>query len=147
MTVDPRVEPYLRAWAEFRRSSHTIPLSRERRVFHRELRYAGTLDGIFRTPSGKTVLIDIKCGNPESAGCRYQTAAYQLAWQLEHPDDVIHERWGVWLQPTVGSGKFGRTSMPYRVSVYDDWRDISTWRAIVATYYAQAARLQEARRG
>lgn len=131
-TVDDRVRPYVEAWATFRQNSGLIPLTRERRVFEPHLRYAGTLDGVFAKAPAVRVLADIKCGDPESAGARYQLAAYQLAHDLEHPHEPIHERWSVQLTP-------GRTT-PYRVTRYDDWRDFETWRAIVATYYAQAAR-------
>jgi hypothetical protein len=136
-TVDARVRPYLEAWATFRENSRLMPLGRERRVFHPTYRYAGTLDGIFAKPRAATVLVDIKTGDPESAGARYQLAAYQLAYEAEHPGEAIHERWSVQLTPGL--------RVPYRVTSYLDWRDFDTWKAIVATYYAQAARRKESR--
>lgn len=133
-TVDHRVEPYLRAWETFRNNKGVVPLSRERIVYHPGLHYTGTLDGIFGTGEGKTVLIDIKTGDPEDSGCCYQTAAYELAWRTEH-DVHIDERWGVQLIP-------GRR-VPYVITPYTDWRDADRWRAIVTTFYCQAARRRE----
>lgn len=136
-TVDPRVLPYLEAWRTFRENSRLIPLGRERRVYHPALRYAGTLDGVFAKPPAINVLIDIKTGDPESAGARYQLAGYQLACQAEHTHGYIHERWSVQLTPG--------NRVPYRITRYDDWRDFDTWKSIVTTYYAQAARRKESR--
>lgn len=49
-TLDPQVRPYLDAWATFRENYPRLrPATRERRVYHPGLRYAGTLDGIFLT--------------------------------------------------------------------------------------------------
>jgi hypothetical protein len=136
-TVDPRVEPYLQAWVTFRKNSGLVPMRRERRVYNPIYRYAGTLDGIFAKDAATSVLVDIKTGDPESAGAQFQLAAYQLAHELEPDHTTIHERWSVQLTP-------GR-STPYRVTRYDDWRDFETWKAIVTTYHHQHARRMESR--
>lgn len=133
--VDARVRPYLDAWITFRQNSGLMPLTRERRVFHPTLFYAGTLDGVFlresATHRGQHVLVDIKIGDPVDAAAHLQLAAYQLAHSVES-DLSIDERWSVQLTPDL--------RVPYRVTPYTEWRDIETWRAVVATYYAQAAR-------
>lgn len=135
-TVDPRVEPYLRAWAVFRENSRLTPATRERRVYHPTFGYAGTLDGIFTLPTGRVVLVDIKTGDPEDSGCAYQTAAYEAAYQFEHPGQIIHERWGVRLTPDHG--------IPYRISPYSDWRDFTKFQAFLTTFHHQAARRRRA---
>ncbi|MGE3278121.1 MAG: hypothetical protein AB7O67_23675 [Vicinamibacterales bacterium] len=137
-TVNPLVEPYLRAWATFRANfPHLRPETRERQVFHGLYRYGGTLDGILVNPdTGHRVLVDLKTGDPEAAGARYQLAGYQLAYQFEHPETVIHERWSVQLTPD--------RQVPYRVHPYHDARDAQVWRSIVTTYYAQASRRRTA---
>lgn len=135
-TVHPDVLPYLEAWRQFREDKRIEPIARERLVYHHALGYAGTMDGIFRTPSGKTVLIDIKTGDPDDSGCQFQTAAYQLAYQLESTAD-IHERWGVRLVPDMAG-------CPYRVSAYADWSDFDRWKAIVTTFYLQPAQRRAA---
>ncbi len=135
-TVDPRVLPYLTAWADFRENSGLRPTTRERLVYHHALSYAGTLDGIFVLPNNRRVLVDIKTGDPDDSGCAYQTAAYQAAYQAEHPDQPIHERWGVRLTPDL--------SIPYRVSPYADWTDFAKFSAFLTTFHHQAARRRRA---
>lgn len=130
-TVDPRSAPYVAAWQRCKDNLGLVSLSRERRVYHRDLGYAGTLDAIVLAPDGHHVLVDLKLGDPESAGCRYQTALYQLAWQTGH-NLSIDERWGVWLRPDL--------RVPYRLFPYREWRDLEVARAIVTTYYAQPRR-------
>ncbi len=136
-TIDPRVEPYVRAWATFRENSRLRPMTRERRVFHPGHFYCGTLDGIFTTPQGVRVLVDIKTGDPGDSGCQFQTAAYQAAYALEHPDEPIVERWAVRLTPAL--------SVPYRVTKYDDWRDFGTFQAFVTTFHHQSLRRRVSR--
>lgn len=131
-TVDPRVHPYLRAWESFRENTHVVPTTRERRVFHPVLGYAGTLDGIFEQDNGRLVLVDIKTGDPTDSGCAFQTAAYQAAYTFEHPDVIVHDRWGVQLTPDHG--------IPYRITPYTDWQDFGKFQAFVTTYHHQAAR-------
>lgn len=131
-TVDPRVEPYLEAWATFRENTGLQPLTRERRVYHASRGYCGTLDGIFLTPQDRRVLVDIKTGDPEDAGARYQLAAYQAAFQYEHDDFAIDERWSVQLTPD--------RVIPYRVTPYTDWTDWPSFQAFLTTFACQAAR-------
>lgn len=135
-TVHPQVEPYLQAWATFREQTRVVPMTRERRIYHPTLHYAGTFDGIFTKPSGGFVLIDIKTGNPADAGAQYQLAGYLLAYQLTADALPVTDRWSVQLCPD--------RKVPYRVTPYTEWRDFEVWKAIVATYYAQAARRREA---
>jgi len=136
-TVDPRVAPFVLAWATFRENSGLVPLTRERRVFHPDHFYCGTLDGVFLSPHGARVLVDIKTGDPDDSGCAYQTAAYQAAYAIEHPDEPIAERWAVQLTP--------EHAVPYRVTPYTDWRDFQTFQAFVTTFANQAARRRAAR--
>lgn len=134
-TVDPRVHPYLTAWADFRENTGLTPTTRERLVYHPAYGYAGTLDGIFLLPNGRRVLVDIKTGDPDDSGCAYQTAAYVAAYTVEH-DEPIHERWGVQLTPD--------REIPYRISPYTDWTDFATFQAFVTTFHHQAARRRRA---
>lgn len=135
-TVHPDVVPYLEAWKVFRENTRLVPLSRERRVFHPDYIYCGTLDGIFLAPSGRHVLIDLKCGDPNACGANLQTAAYVDAWMVEHPDDTVHERWAVQLLPDRG--------VPYRITPYSDWHDFTHFRTLVSAYHTVAARRRSA---
>lgn len=135
-TVDPRVEPYLRAWVTFRENTGLVPTVRERRVYHPVYGYAGTLDGIFALPAGRRALVDIKTGDPDDSGCAYQTAAYLAAYVAEHPEhherELISERWGVQLVPD--------RAVPYRICRYTDWQDFPRFQAFLTTYFHQAGR-------
>jgi hypothetical protein len=136
-TVDPRVEPYLQAWATFRENTGLVPTTRERRVYNPFHGYAGTLDGIFRRPNGGLVLVDIKTGDPDDSGCAFQTAAYVAAYEFEHRDgEALAERWGVQLVP--------ESRIPYRICPYTSWQDWPKFQAFVTTYYHQAARRRRA---
>lgn len=129
-TVHPDVLPYLEAWATCREHKRLAPLSRERMVFDPVMFYAGTLDGIFLVEAtGKRVLIDLCIGDAAAAAKRYQTAAYQRAYELDHPDVVIDERWAVELRPGQ--------RVPYHIQPYTDWSDFQTWPAIVTTFHAR----------
>jgi hypothetical protein len=134
-SVDPRVEPYLRAWATFRENTGATPLTRERRLFHPLYGYAGTLDGIFLLPTGRVVLVDLKTGDPVDSGCRFQTAAYLEAFKAEHPEQLVHERWAVRLTPDL--------AVPYRITPYADWQDFQRFQAFLTTYACQAERRTE----
>lgn len=133
-TVDPGVEPYLRAWAAFRENTGLQPLTRERRIFHPVWNVAGTLDGIFLAPSGRTILVDIKLGSPIDAAVHLQTAAYEASYEIEHPESV-DERWAVQLTP--------ERSVPYRITPFTDWRDFQKFQACVAVYNEQPERRRQ----
>lgn len=138
-TVDPRVRPYVEAWVACRDAMGFVALAhaRERRIYHSARGYTGILDGIFtRVATGKTLLIDLKTGDPESSACHLQTAAYMDAWLLEHPDIPIDERWAVWLRP--------ERVIPYTIINYsarpDHWFDSERFACCVTTYNEQPER-------
>lgn len=131
-TVHQDVRPYLDAWKVFRENYRLAPLTRERMVFDPRYFYSGTLDGIFRLPSGRLVLVDIKTGDPEDAGGCYQTAAYLAAWALEHTDMLVCERWCVRLTP--------ENAIPYRVFPYTDWRDFTKFASFCSTFHEKNSR-------
>jgi hypothetical protein len=142
-TVDPRVEPYVQAWATFRENAQLIPTTRERRVYHPRHDYAGTLDGIFEGTGGhwegKRILIDLKVGDPADAGAHLQTAAYEAAYLAEHATERIDARWAVQLCP--------ERAVPYRVIPYypsadrpEAWRDFQKFLACLTVYHEQPGR-------
>lgn len=135
--VHEDVKPYIEAWGIFRENTGLIPTARERRVFHPGCFYCGTLDGIFEKPgAARRVLVDIKLGDPEDAGAQFQTAAYEAAYLVDHPDDLVAERWAVRLLP--------ERLVPYDITNYsaraDAWRDFQKFQAFVTTYGEQASR-------
>lgn len=75
--LDPALVPYLNGWKKFLSESGFVITAIEEKVYHKRLRYAGTLDrrGLWRSSSW---LLDIKSGAvPFTVGA--QTAAYREA--------------------------------------------------------------------
>jgi len=134
-TVHDDVRPYLEAWRVAREQLGLTPRARERLVFHPTFVYAGQMDGIFSTHhDGRLVLPDLKTGDCDDAGTQFQTAAYEAAYRVEHPElqDTAILRLGIQLTPD--------RAIPYRVFVYKDWRDFHKFQAFLTTYNEQAAR-------
>lgn len=132
-TVDPRVVPYVEAWAAFREAKRLRPIQRERRVFHPTFHYCGTLDGIFVDGDGRLVLVDLKIGDPEDAAAHLQTAAYEAAYRAEFTTEwPLHARWSVRLQPELRE--------PYRIAEYRDFHDYAKFQACLTVYAEQPAR-------
>lgn len=77
LTVDPEILPRVQAWESFRRDMPMELVAVEERLAHSGLRYAGTLDRIFRR-NGKLICADIK--NSVSAQVKLQLAFYSLLW-------------------------------------------------------------------
>jgi hypothetical protein len=77
LTVDPEILPRVKAWEAFRRDMPMEIVAVEERLAHSGLRYAGTLDRIFRR-DGKMICADIK--NSVSAQVKIQLAFYSLLW-------------------------------------------------------------------
>lgn len=140
-TVDPRILPFDEAWAEFRKQMALVPVlhGRERRLYHPTYGYTCILDGVFMR-AARRILLDIKTGDPEDSGCRWQTAAYEAAWIATYPNQPIDERWAVQLTP-------GRR-IPYRITNYsaqpDAWVDFGRFQSFLVTYNHQACRRRRA---
>ena len=115
--VDPRIAPFVHAWAACRTALGLRPIAhaRERQVFHPFEWYTGIQDGVFIDYAGVVVLGDIKTGDPEDAAAHLQTAAYAGAWDLAHPESRIQRRVAIWLVP--------QRRIPYRVIDYSAWPD------------------------
>jgi hypothetical protein len=138
--VPDDVRPYVEAWAQFRENSRLRPLQRERKVFHPGILLRGDARRHLRgtVPTERRILLDIKTGDPSDSGAHLQTAAYEAAHTIEHPDMVVHERWSVQLIPGA--------RVPYRTTNYTArqhaWLDFSKFQACVTTYWEQPARLK-----
>lgn len=141
-TVDPRVAGYVAAWVDCRTALGLSPIShgRERQVFDPANWYTGILDGVFMC-GRKRILVDLKTGDPEDAACHLQTAAYEHAWLVDHPDEPIDERWAIELLP-------GRR-VPYRVVNYTArplaYQDIGKFLACLCTFSEQPGRRRRIR--
>lgn len=135
-SVQAPLRPWLEAWVKFLEASRLRPVVRETIVFHAQHRYAGRLDGIFKDPRDRLILVDIKTGDPAASGAEYQTAAYAAAQTV----GAIAERWAVQLDPDL--------QVPYRIHNYSSranaWQDFDLFLCFLATYRHQAARRKAA---
>jgi hypothetical protein len=69
------------------------PRSVEGRIYSRRYRYSGTYDCTAETPDGRLYLLDWKTSKAVYPEFRLQTAAYQHAWEEEHPSQPIEGRY------------------------------------------------------
>lgn len=81
-SFNAEIAGYLEAWRGFKRDYGFAPRLIERRVFHPQLQYAGTLDRLGPVRDGSEWLLDIKTGAAPAAAA-LQLAAYNAC--LPHP--------------------------------------------------------------
>lgn len=94
-SLDPALAPYLEQWRRFLTETGAIVIQSELRVFHRGLRYAGTVDSIAEW-RGSRCVIDVKTGEvPRTVGP--QTAAYAMAYQSSECGPMPRRRYCVQL--------------------------------------------------
>lgn len=96
-TIAPEVLPRLEAWKRLREEHGLVPMLLETVVCSTVFHFIGRFDRLMRTGWGpaKTILLDIKCGDPDSASANLQLSGYEVALREEHPElanEVIH-RW------------------------------------------------------
>lgn len=78
--LDPKLLGYVNAWRKFKTEAKATVHAIESRVFHPLYKYAGTLDRLIEI-DGKTYLVDIKSGSPDSWH-PIQTALYAMTFDL-----------------------------------------------------------------
>lgn len=82
--LDPLLAPYLAGWAECLRVTGAVVLESERRVYHRKLKYAGTLDSVVKFPGeALPAVLDVKSGDRVFRSVRPQLAGYREAYMSE----------------------------------------------------------------
>ena len=96
MQADTVLEPYVRAWVKFRDDVLFIPGAIELQVYSVRHRYAGTIDRIGEL-RGVRVVLDIKTGAALNPVTALQLAAYQQAYNEQHPSNKAKERWAIQL--------------------------------------------------
>lgn len=76
---DFQIDGYLFAWRKFKAETGFTPMHIEQRVYHKQHKYAGTLDriGVF---GSRGALVDIKTGQADLITVGPQTAAYAEAF-------------------------------------------------------------------
>jgi hypothetical protein len=97
-TVDAPLMPYLEAWQRFMRECGWQNEEIEGRVVHPVYRYAGTFDRVGTiNKRGRRVrgILDIKTGSEVGDSVGVQLAAYQNAYNYQHPTAKTITRWSV----------------------------------------------------
>jgi hypothetical protein len=150
-TVDPRAEQGLQNWIDWRALTGFVPVLLETALHHPGLLVAGTIDraGYFTKfenwKRSDLTTVDLKWGDPESAGAKWQTAAYAefLGLALDpsspwHPGPAgfrLRPRYSVHLQGARAS-----------LNRYDDHlRDWADYQAFVTTFRRQIAQRKAVR--
>lgn len=114
---------YFNAWRKFRDESGFLPVMNEQKLYHKDLKYAGTLDRIGEV-SGVMSVVDIKTTSVLTPAIGVQLAAYEQA---------VRE------MPELGNGKGKmnryavqlRPDGTYRLQQYKDSTDISMFVAML----------------
>ena len=107
-TVDDEIFGYLEGWQKYISDFGMQPVETEKRVYNETYRYAGTLDYIGISESGRRYLIDIKTGGAN------KTHAMQLAAYRECVDNIDYVR-------TVYLSADGKYKAP-TVKLTDEWQ-------------------------
>lgn len=127
--VVPEYKPYLEAFKKFLAETQFEAVHVEERVWHKALRYAGTLDlgGYFRNNKKQPlVLIDIKSTFRMMASIGPQTAAYQEAFNSHRPKpEHFKERMG--LRLTMAG--------TYQLLPCSDTHDFTVFRSCLNLYH------------
>ena len=121
--LDAHLVPYLKGWKQFLYDTKAVVQCSERKVHHRQLRYAGTLDSVLIWKGRKVCDVKSSVGIPRSVGP--QLAAYRQAYMLENPEHHISRtRLCVHLKPDG----------TYRVQELKDDRDWSIFVSLLNLY-------------
>jgi len=114
--LDPVIVPYLEAWKKFRADTKCEIIASEEIVYHKNFKYAGTLDRRLKI-DGKTFICDIKTGAPRPWHS-IQTAGYALCFPEKY------ERMCVYLKKDCS----------YEVKIYTSQDDEEVFLAALAIH-------------
>jgi hypothetical protein len=119
--------PYLDAYCEWRQAAVAEVVEIERVVWSATLKYAGTLDRVYRMRDGRLLLGDLKSGKTVDGLTRCQLSAYSLAL-AETAGIHVDGRLVVHLPSD-------RPGVCRAIEFDDDAGDALTWRALVRVYW------------
>lgn len=95
-SLDPQILPFVNAYRDFIRDTgfsvlaYEVPLG----SIHG---FAGTVDAIGRL-NGRIIVLDFKTGDSLDPAVEYQTGAYEILWNENHPDQLIQGRFALQLK-------------------------------------------------
>jgi hypothetical protein len=123
------IEPYWRAWHQFKVHSGLRLIASEHRMCHPSLQYAGTCDIVASMPKFKNLnqnfcVIDIKRSLFGGPVIGLQLAAYADLWNAQKPTQRIKHRFA--FQP--------RKDGTYRLEEFSDPADLMTFQALLVVH-------------
>jgi hypothetical protein len=123
------IEPYWRAWQQFKIDSGFELVASERRMYHKNLQYAGTCDFVARLPKLKNAnkglcMVDVKRSLFGGPVIGLQLAAYAEMWDVQNCPHEIKHRFA--FQP--------RNDGTYRLKKFDDPTDSITFKALLVVH-------------
>ena len=124
--------PRLAAWHKFIDDTGFEPITSEQKLYHRELRYAGTCDTVGTMPKlrrvKKNAMVDIKRSLYAGRAIGYQTSAYAKAWDFGAPRDMgISNRFALVL----------KAEGTYQLNEYTDPGDFGVFLSCLTLYRAK----------
>lgn len=118
-SLDPSLEPYLRAWIKFKADTGFEATHIEHKVYSTAYSYAGTIDrvGLLRNCGPKRAVVDIKSGSTVGPVTGLQLAGYEQAYREYDGHQEPMERYAVHLR---GDGT-------YRLLPFTEYGDRATF--------------------
>jgi hypothetical protein len=116
---DEDTAPYIEAYKEFHQGYDPLWLASEYRIYHKQLRYAGTVDliGYVEPDSGEGVdVVDIKCTS-QFHGIMLATQVSAYAEALKSHGIKIRRRYGLQLQKS-GKPRFEEVKDNYKLFIH-----------------------------
>jgi hypothetical protein len=86
LTLDENEQKTFKGWLKWWNASGLTPITMEKRVYHPELNYAGTMDLYAQDADGKHVVVDWKRSKRIYDEYALQNWAYRYAWEREGND-------------------------------------------------------------
>jgi len=128
--VTPDVAPYFDAYLKFVAETEHLPIVSEFEVVSTRWGFCGHPDRL-AWHGARRVLCDWKTGDHLGLGAvALQLCGYKLAYEEQHPSELIHETYAVQL----------RSDGSYRLHAIDAAASMHIWQAAVVVYRAQQER-------
>jgi hypothetical protein len=127
VALAPLEQGYVDAWQRFIDDTEATVVASELRVYHDQMRYAGTLDSLVEM-DGKVWLIDVKTSQDVPPSVGPQTAAYMQAYQWLGEITLDVRRRGCVLLRPGGTYKLETLADPADWAAFQSCWNIYQWR-------------------
>lgn len=129
-SVHSSIRGYVDADIKFRRECPIKVIASEKRMVNTRLGLAGTPD-VICFMRGHRVIIDRKTSQSVHPSMGLQTAGYKILWEVQHPNQLIHGRYGLKL---LSTGQ-------YRLIPHEDTLDMAVF--MDALNYVKAKEIRD----